>query len=96
MFSLPPDATPIQALVYVLGPDITSDADVVRALLSRFNMTENNPPTNLQVAEMVTALARMASEGTVLCDVGALVRALNSLVSQSRCYIFTQLTLGLE
>ena len=64
-----------------LGPDITGDADVVRALLTRFGITESNPPTDSQVVEIVTALARMASEGTMLPDVGAVVRALSSFVS---------------
>ena len=63
-----------------MGPDITSDADVVRALLTRFGITESNPPTDPQVVELVTALARMASEGTLLPDVGAIVRAFSSFV----------------
>ncbi|OSD02780.1 Not1-domain-containing protein [Trametes coccinea BRFM310] len=76
--SLPPGTSLVQALVQ-LGPDITSDADVVRALLVRFGLTENSPPTNAQLVEIITALARLASEGTMLPDVGAVVRALSSL-----------------
>ncbi len=73
----------MQALVQ-LGPDITSDADVVRALLTRFGVTESKPPADTQVVDLVTALARMASEGTLLPDVGAVVRALSSFVSICR------------
>ncbi|KAI0807086.1 Not1-domain-containing protein [Fomes fomentarius] len=75
--SLPPGTSLVQALVQ-LGPDITSDADVVRALLTRFGVTESKPPADTQVVDLVTALARMASEGTLLPDVGAVVRALSS------------------
>ena len=63
-----------------LGADITSESEVVRALLSRFGITETQQPTDAQAIEIVTNLARLASEGTSLCDVGALVRALSSLV----------------
>ena len=70
----------MQALVYLLGPDATSDIDVVRALFARFGVNENNPPTDAQAAELISSLARMASEGTVLCDVGMAVRVLNGLV----------------
>ncbi|RDX42663.1 Not1-domain-containing protein [Lentinus brumalis] len=75
--SLPAGTSLVQALVQ-LGPEITGDAEVVRALLTRFGITESNPPTDSQVVELVTALARMASEGTMLPDVGAVVRALSS------------------
>ncbi len=78
--SLPAGTSLVQALVQ-LGPEITGDAEVVRALLTRFGITESNPPTDSQVVELVTALARMASEGTMLPDVGAVVRALSSFVS---------------
>ena len=70
----------MQALVQ-LGPEVSCDADVVRALLTRFNVTENNPPTDSQLVELVTTLARLASEGGILPDVGAIVRAFGSLVS---------------
>ena len=63
-----------------LGPDITSDPDVLRALFVRFGLTENNPPTDAQLVEIVTALARLASEGSMLPDVGSIVRAMSSLV----------------
>ncbi|OCH95284.1 Not1-domain-containing protein [Obba rivulosa] len=76
--SFPPGTTPIQALVQ-LGADITSEPDVVRALLSRFNISTANPPQDDQVVEAIATLARLASEGAALCDVGALVRALSSL-----------------
>ena len=64
-----------------LGPEITSDADVVRALMTRFGISETSPPSDAQVVELVTSLARLASEGTMLPDVGAVVRALSSFVS---------------
>lgn len=63
-----------------LGPDITSDPDTVRALLLRFGISEVNPPRDVQVVEIISALARLAADGTAMCDVGALVRALSSFV----------------
>ena len=78
--SLPPNTSIVQALV-PLGPEITSDADIVRSLLRRFGINENNPPTDAQVVDLVTSLARLAPEGALLPDVGAVVRALSSFVS---------------
>lgn len=63
-----------------LGQEVTSDPDVVRALLLRFGISETNPPRDAQVVEIMTNLARLAAEGGTLCDVGALVRALSSFV----------------
>jgi CCR4-NOT transcription complex subunit 1 len=79
-FSLPPGTSLVQALVQ-LGADITSDPDLIRALLELFGFTEQNPPRESQVVDIVSALGRLAVEGTPLCDVGALIRTLASLVS---------------
>ncbi|KAI0371786.1 Not1-domain-containing protein [Pilatotrama ljubarskyi] len=76
--SLPAGTSLIQALVQ-LGAEVTADPDVVRALFLRFSLTENNPPTDAQVVEIVTTLAKLAPEGTTLPDVGAVVRVLSSL-----------------
>ena len=76
----------MQALIQ-LGPEVTCDADVVRALLTRFNISENNPPTESQLVELATTLARLASEGSILPDVGAIVRALGSFVSQFKALL---------
>ncbi|KAG8924028.1 hypothetical protein FRC03_007397 [Tulasnella sp. 419] len=78
--SLPPGTSLVQALVQ-LGSELTGDPETVRALLSRFGITETNPPQTTQVAEMVTSLAKLAVEGNKLCDVGALVRTLSSFRS---------------
>ncbi|KAF8431772.1 Not1-domain-containing protein [Boletus edulis BED1] len=75
--SLPSGASLVQTLIQ-LGPEITSDADTVRALLLRFGISDANPPRDAQVVEIISSLARLAAEGTTLCDVGALVRALGS------------------
>ncbi|KII88902.1 hypothetical protein PLICRDRAFT_109994 [Plicaturopsis crispa FD-325 SS-3] len=75
--SLPRNTSLVQALIQ-FGPDITADADTVRALLERFQISSTNPPRDAQVVEIMSTLARMAVEGTQLCDVGALVRALSS------------------
>ncbi|KAH7889967.1 Not1-domain-containing protein [Phlebopus sp. FC_14] len=75
--SLPPGTSLVQALIQ-LGPEITGDADTVRALLLRFGISDASPPRDPQVVEIMSTLARLASEGTILCDVGVLVRALNS------------------
>ncbi|PFH49091.1 hypothetical protein AMATHDRAFT_81473 [Amanita thiersii Skay4041] len=69
--------TLVQFLVQ-LGPEITADPETVRAILERFDITETNPPRDLQVVEMIGTLSRLASEGAMLCDTGALVRALSS------------------
>jgi CCR4-NOT transcription complex subunit 1 len=82
--SLPPNTSLVQTLIQ-LGQDITNDSDTVRALLLRFGISESNPPRDAQVVEIMSTLARLAAEGTAMCDVGALVRALSSFVS--RAYI---------
>lgn len=50
------------------------------ALLERFGIMEQNPPREAQVIEIISALGRLAAEGTPLCDVGALIRTLASFV----------------
>ncbi|EDR11008.1 uncharacterized protein LACBIDRAFT_141130, partial [Laccaria bicolor S238N-H82] len=75
--SVTPGTTSVQALVQ-FGPDITSDVDAIRALLERFGISDANPPRDAEVMEMMTTLGRLAAEGSVLCDVGALVRALGT------------------
>lgn len=66
-----------QALIQ-LGPEWTGDVEVVRALMARFGITENNPPADLQVLEAVNRLARYAIEGSAMPDVRVLVKAFNS------------------
>jgi CCR4-NOT transcription complex subunit 1 len=70
----------VQVLIQ-LGPEITSDPDTVRALLMRFGISDANPPRDVQVVEIISTLARLAAEGTTVCDIGSLVRALCSFVS---------------
>lgn len=79
--SLPPGTSLVQVLIQ-LGPDITSDPDAVRALLVRFGISDTNPPRDAQVVEIMSTLSRLAAEGTTMCDVAALVRALGSFVCQ--------------
>lgn len=79
LHSLPPGTSLVQTLIQ-LGPDITSDPDTVCALLQRFGISEANPPRDPQLVEIMSNLARLAAEGTTLCDVGALVRELSSFV----------------
>ena len=59
---------------------MTSDPDIMLALLARFGMSEATPPQDEQVVEVVSQLSRMASEGPVSVDVGTLVHTLASLV----------------
>jgi len=66
-----------------LGPEITADVDVVRAVLERFDITEATPPWDSQVIDIMGTVSRLAAEGAVLCDTGALVRALSSFVRYS-------------
>ncbi|KAI6117594.1 Not1-domain-containing protein [Pisolithus croceorrhizus] len=75
--SLPPGTSLVQTLIQ-LGPEISNDADTVRACLVRFGISDTNPPRDNQVVEIISSLARLAAEGATLCDVGALVRALSS------------------
>lgn len=76
-----PSGTSLVQIMIQLGPDITSDPELVRSLLERFGITEQNPPRDAQVIEIISTLGRLAAEGTPLCDVGALIRTLGSFVS---------------
>ncbi|KAI0028354.1 Not1-domain-containing protein [Vararia minispora EC-137] len=76
--SLPPGTTLVQAFNQ-LGSKVTSDVDVVRALLLRFGISDSDPPTDSQILDYMTSLARLAAEGAGLGDVGTLVRALSSV-----------------
>lgn len=53
-------------------------------LLLRYGMNEANPPSDALVLDFMHTFARQTVEGVGLGDVGALVRALSSLVSNSR------------
>ncbi|KAG6832730.1 hypothetical protein H0H92_012302 [Tricholoma furcatifolium] len=75
--SIPPNTSLVDLLLQ-LGPDITSDGDVVRSLLARYGITDANPPRDVQVVETMASLSRQAAEGKTMCDVGALVRAFSS------------------
>ncbi|KAI0085426.1 Not1-domain-containing protein [Irpex rosettiformis] len=78
---LPPNVTLVQALIQ-LGPEITTEPEVTRGILARFDITETTIPNDEQVVDIVTQLARLAAEGPVSCDVGTLVRTLSSLNGQ--------------
>ena len=60
--------------------EITSEPEVVLAMLARFEVTESNPPTDEQLVSIVTQLGRMAAEGPITCDVRSLVHVLSTLV----------------
>lgn len=79
LYSLLPNTSLVDILLE-FGPEITSDPDVVRSLLARYGITDANPPRDVQVVETMTILARHATEGRTICDVGSLVRALSSFV----------------
>lgn len=64
-----------------LGPEMTCDPDITSAVLARFGMAENSPPQDEQVMEIISQLARLAAEGPISVDVGALVHVLARLVS---------------
>ncbi|KAH8102882.1 Not1-domain-containing protein [Cristinia sonorae] len=76
--NLASDATPVQLLVQ-LGGEVTADQDVVRAVLARFGLTDANPPQVTKVSEMILLLAKLASDGNQLLDVGTLVRVISSM-----------------
>lgn len=77
--SLSPGTSLVQTLCQ-LGPELTADSETVLALLRRFGVSESSPPRESQVSEILQTLARYAGEGSPLCDVGALVKAICSLV----------------
>jgi hypothetical protein len=77
--SLPPGTNLVQTLIQ-LGPDITSDPETIRSIFLRFNISDTSPPRDPQVLEIVATLATCATEGTPLCDVGAVIRAIASFV----------------
>ena len=64
-----------------LGPEMTCDPEITSAVLARFGMTENSPPQDEQVVEIVSQLARLAAEGSISVDVGTLVHVLARSVS---------------
>ena len=78
--SLPAETTLVQALTQ-LGAEITSEPDIVLAMLARFEISEAKPPTDEHLVSIITQLGRMAAEGPVSCDVRTLVRVLCTLVS---------------
>lgn len=80
-YSLSSDTSLVRALTQ-LGPDTTNNSEAVRTLLERFGMTEQNPPYEAQVIEIISNLGRLSADGTSLRDIGALVRALASFVSR--------------
>jgi len=82
--SLPPTTSLVEVLIQ-LGPEITNDFEVIRSLLERFGITDANPPRDDQVVEIVTTLSQLAAEGTVICDVGSFIRAIDSYVSGLCC-----------
>ena len=67
-------------LLIQLGPETTSDPDLIISLFRRYGYAEPAPPREAQVVEIISTLARYASEGAALPDVGALVRALARFV----------------
>ncbi|KAJ3518409.1 hypothetical protein NM688_g9443 [Phlebia brevispora] len=75
---LPADTTLVQALTQ-LGPELTSEPDIVLAMLARFEMSESNPPKDEQLMQIATQLGRLAADGPVLCDVGTLIRVMSTL-----------------
>ena len=66
-----------------LGPEMTCDPEITSAVLARFGMTENSPPQDEQVVEIVSQLARLAAEGPISVDVSTLVHVLAPLVSNA-------------
>ncbi|KIY43711.1 Not1-domain-containing protein [Fistulina hepatica ATCC 64428] len=77
VMSLPSNTSPIQLLIQ-LGPDVTANHDIIKSVLVRFGISDTSPPTDSQVVDIFTTLARLASEGHAICDVAVLVRVLCS------------------
>ncbi|KIM32540.1 hypothetical protein M408DRAFT_316396, partial [Serendipita vermifera MAFF 305830] len=69
---------PLAQVLVQFGPEVTSDVDLVRALMARVGITEADPPSDLQVLETINRLARYAFDGSPVPDIRVLVRAFNS------------------
>jgi len=78
--NMQPGPSLAQTLVQ-FGPEVTSDVELVRALMTRIGITDADPPTDLQVLETINRLARYAFDGSPMPDIRVLVRAFNSFVS---------------
>ena len=91
--SLSPGTSLVQTLCQ-LGPDLTADPETVIALLRRFGVSEGSPPRESQVSEILQTLARYAGEGSPLCDVGAVVKAICSLVRLLNIFLPLHLSLN--
>jgi CCR4-NOT transcription complex subunit 1 len=62
------------------GPEITSDLDSVHALMGRFGISAENPPTAAHAMEIISSLSRAAVEGRTLCDVNVFMTTFTSFV----------------
>ena len=69
-------------LLVQLGPDLTSNANVLRGVLGRFGISEHHPPSDALNVELFSALGRLAAEGTPMGDVGLLVQMMGAFVSR--------------
>ncbi|KAJ7145647.1 hypothetical protein C8R44DRAFT_716 [Mycena epipterygia] len=65
--SLPPGLSLVRVL-FQLGPEITSDREVVRALLGRFNISAVQPPGENLITEIMSTLTHLATGGKTECD----------------------------
>ncbi|KLO12020.1 Not1-domain-containing protein [Schizopora paradoxa] len=75
--SLPSGTTLVQLMVQ-LGPDLTSNANVLRGILGRFGISEHHAPTDALNVELFSTLGRLAAEGTPMGDVGLLVQMMGA------------------
>ncbi len=78
--SLPSGTTLVQLIVQ-LGPDLTSNANVLRGALGRFGISEHQTPSEAQNVELLSTLGRLAAEGTPMGDIGLLVQMMSAFVS---------------
>jgi CCR4-NOT transcription complex subunit 1 len=76
--ALPPGAALVPTLAQ-MGPEITGSVDVVLAVFLRFGLSDVTPPSDAAAVDLVAQLARLAPEGMLACDVGAVLRALARL-----------------
>jgi CCR4-NOT transcription complex subunit 1 len=56
----------------LLSPELTSGLETVKGP-EPFGITSANHPCDSRVVELMSTLARLATEGNVICDVGTLV-----------------------
>jgi CCR4-NOT transcription complex subunit 1 len=76
--TLVPGASLVPTLAQ-MGPELTGHIEIVLSLFLRFGISDVTPPPESLVLDIVSALGRLAMEGTLMCDANVIIQALASL-----------------